>query len=66
MRSETPQKSINRIINYMGYGNYIEKNGLGNSKIFILKAIAGREKTMNGFITRLEELKEIIQNRTGT
>lgn len=63
MRSETPQKSINRIINYMGYGNYIEKNGLGNSKIFILKAIAGREKTMNGFITRLEELKDIIRNK---
>jgi DNA helicase-2/ATP-dependent DNA helicase PcrA len=63
MRGEAPQKAIYRIVKYMGYGDYMEKNGLSDSKVFIMKSIAGREETIKGFLTRMEELKDLFQNR---
>ena len=63
MRSELPQKAINRIVQYMGYGDYMERTGLSNAKIFIMKAVAGREDSIRDFLNRMEELKDIIQNK---
>lgn len=63
MRNESPQKAINRIIQYMGYGDYMERSGLSHTKVFIMKAIAGREETIKAFLGRMEELKDIIQNK---
>lgn len=63
MRNELPQKAMNRIVQYMGYGDYMERMGLSNAKIFILKAVAGREDSIEAFLNRMEELKDIIQNK---
>ena len=63
MRSELPQKAINRIIQYMGYGDYMERAGVSNAKIFTLKAVAEREDSIKAFLNRMQELKDIIQNR---
>ena len=63
MRYEAPGKAMNRILQYMGYGEYMERNGLTNSKIFILKSIAGREKNIPDFLERIEVLEEIIRNK---
>ena len=66
VRNENPQKALNRIIHYMGYGDYMERAGVSDKKIFTMKMIAGKENTLQGFLTRMEELKEIIQNKTNT
>ena len=63
MRSELPQRAINRIIQYMGYGDYMERAGLSNTKIFIMKVVAGRENSINAFLNRMQELKDIILNK---
>jgi len=63
MRSEPPQKAINRIVHYMGYGEYMERTGLSNAKIFTMKAVAGREDAISAFLYRMEVLKDIIQNK---
>ena len=63
MRSEMPRKAMNRIIQYMGYGDYMERAGLSDTKTFIMKAIAEREESIEGFLNRMEELKDIIQNK---
>ncbi len=63
MKNELPQKAMNRIIQYMGYGEYMERAGLSNEKIFIMKAIAGRENSIPAFLNRMEELRNIIQNK---
>lgn len=63
MRNETPQKALNRILSFMGYGDYMERVGLSSAKIFILKMIAGKEENLERFLTRMEELKEIIQTK---
>ena len=63
MQNESPVKSMNRIVQYMGYGDYMERMGLNNTKLFILKAVAGREDSIKAFLDRMEELKSIIQNK---
>ena len=60
---ESPQKAINRIVQYMGYGDYMERTGVKDGKIFILKALAAREDTAEGFLNRMEQLKKIIQGK---
>ena len=66
MRNETPQKALYRIIHYMGYGEYMERAGISDKKVFTMKMIAGKEDTLQGFLERMKELKEIIQNKTNT
>lgn len=63
MRNETPFKAINHIVQYMGYGDYMERASLSDAKIHIMKAVASKEETLDGFLNRMEELKEIIQNK---
>ena len=63
MRKEAPLKAINRILQYMGYGEYMERNGLSDSKIFILKSIAARENTIDGFLERMKVLEDIIRSK---
>ena len=63
MRNELPQKAMNRIVQYMGYGDYMERMGLSNAKIFVMRAVAGRENSIEAFLKRMEELKDIIQNK---
>ena len=63
MRGELPIEAINRIVRYMGYSEYMERSGLSNAKIFIMKAIAGREDSIRAFLQRMEDLKGIIQGK---
>ena len=63
MRNETPAKAINRILHFMGYGDYMERCGLGESKVFILKSIASREENIPDFLNRMKELEELIAKK---
>ena len=64
MRNENPQKALYRIVHYMGYGEYMERAGISDKKVFTMKLIAGKEETLQGFLIRMETLREIIQNKT--
>ena len=64
MKNETPQKAIYRILHYMGYAEYMERIGLSDKKVFIMKMVAGKEDTIEDFLLRMEELRNIIQNKT--
>jgi DNA helicase-2/ATP-dependent DNA helicase PcrA len=63
MRQDTPDKAINRIMHYMGYADYLERQSIDDSKVFILRQIAKREATIESFLNRLEELKTLIQTK---
>ncbi|WP_029233298.1 ATP-dependent helicase [Butyrivibrio sp. VCB2006] len=63
MASETPYKAINRLENYMGYGEYLKTNNIDTNKIFILKMLAKKESTIEGFLDRLEELRTILTEK---
>lgn len=47
-----------------GYSDYIEENSLDPGKIDILKALAFSEPDVGNFLTRLDELPELIRTHT--
>lgn len=63
MREEPPVKAISRLENSLGYGEYLERNGLDAGKLFLLKMLARQESTVTGFLERLEELQKILQDK---
>ena len=60
MASESTFKAINRMDKYMGYGDYLRDNNIDDNKLFILKMLSKNEPTIEGFLRRLEELRQII------
>jgi DNA helicase-2/ATP-dependent DNA helicase PcrA len=63
MASEDPAKAINRIYNYMGYGEYLRDNNMDDNKLFILEMLAKNVKTIPEFLDRLEELRAILTEK---
>lgn len=63
LRDEEPKRAIHRIVNFMGYKEYMERNDLKDNKILILKAVAGRESTIRDFLNRMSELKELFSTK---
>lgn len=60
---EPPAQGINRIVRFMGYGEYLERAGLNDQKIYILQSIAAHEKTVEDFLVRMQELQKIIKEK---
>ena len=63
MATESPYKAINRLENFMGYGDYLKDNNIDTNKIFILKMLAKNESTIEDFLSRLEELRSILTEK---
>ena len=63
MLREPADKALNRIMYFMGYADYLERSGISNSKIEILKAVGKREPSAKRLLERLDELKYIIKNK---
>jgi len=64
MQNEEPGKAISRILYLMGYSEYLKKAELSDKKLFVLKTIATKEKTIESFLLRVDELKNIIENKS--
>lgn len=62
--SERADGAINRIVYYMGYENYIERMNMDSGKLFILKAIAQNESSLQRLFVRLDELQELLNGKT--
>ncbi len=60
MATESPYKAINRLENYMGYGEYLKSNNIDTNKLFILKMLARNEETIQAFLDRLEQLRLLL------
>ncbi len=63
MANESPYKAIIRIEEFMGYGEYLANNNIDANKIFILKMLSKKEKDITGFLNRLTELRQILQEQ---
>ena len=57
--TERADKAVFRIVNYMGYGEYMDRMGINRSKAEILEAIGAGEPTAKSLIFRLSELSEL-------
>ena len=63
MAMEPPVKALNRLDKYMGYGDYLKDNNIATNKLFILKMLAKKEKTIPGFLERLDLLRKILTEK---
>lgn len=63
MLSDRANTAIYRIDQLMGYGDYLERNGIKTNKISILQAIGANEDNAEGLLRRLSELSEIVKTR---
>lgn len=63
VQKEAADKAVNRIVKLMGYGEYLERMGLNEGKIFIMKEIACMEETAEGFLNRMAQLQQIIREK---
>ena len=63
MRTEQAGRAIGRIVQYMGYREYLERAGLKENKVFILKNIATRTDMLQDFLNRLSYLQDVMQHK---
>lgn len=59
---ERADKAVYRIVNFMGYGAYLEERGGDRSKADILEALGAQEATPEQLLDRLEVLHQIVQD----
>lgn len=60
-KKDNPRIAICMLESEMGYGQYLEENGIDSFRLDILKMLAEKEKTMKSFMTRLKELQQIVK-----
>lgn len=60
---ENPERAISMIENQMGYREYLERMGIGDGKLFVLKMLAAQEADIEGFLKRLVQLQERIREK---
>ena len=65
MRYEPAGKAIYRILNYMGYQEFMDSHGLDSGKAEILKALGDQENSLFDFPVRLKTLQEMIREGCG-
>ena len=63
MLSDRANTAIYRIDQLMGYGEYLERNGIKTNKIAILQAIGANEESAEALLVRLSVLSEIVKGR---
>ena len=62
-RADDPAAGIRMLSAQMGYGDYLERNGIDPFRLEILSNLAEREASIDSFLRRLDRLEEIA--RTG-
>lgn len=65
MRYESAGKAIYRILNYMGYQEFMDTHGLDSGKADILKALGDQENSLFDFPARLQKLQEMMREGYG-
>lgn len=65
MLRQAAEPAVNLILRGLGYGDYLERAGVGDGKLYVLRAIARNEESPRRLLERLEELQEIIRSKPG-
>lgn len=60
---DTAEQGVNRIVRELGYGDYLERAGMGDGRLFVLRALARNEDTPRRLVERLAELQNIIKEK---
>ena len=63
MLQDSGEKAVKRIADFMGYREYLNRIGISDSKLEILRILGAKEESPERLVKRLEELKKIIQEK---
>ena len=65
--SKLPQLSsyaaLQRLVRYMGYGDYLKEQHADTAKLDVLLALANQTPGVEEFLCRLRELREVVENQ---
>ena len=63
MKAEQGNQAVYRIVRNMGYGEYLNRAGVKDNKIYILTAVGARTESPAELLERLEVLGEIFRSK---
>lgn len=61
MLTESADKAVFRIVNYMGYGEYLKERDMDTAKVDILEALAADQPDAEHLLDRLDQLRTVVQ-----
>lgn len=64
LSAQQAEAALERILQELGYREYLKRAGLSESKFYILKAIARREASPGKLLERLDTLREVIEEKS--
>lgn len=60
---EPAETAVNLILRDLGYADFLERAGVGDGKLYVLRAIARNEESPRRLLERLAELQQIIKEK---
>lgn len=60
MRNDTCFAAVNRIVNFMGYGDYLKSRHADTTKVNILLALANQNPGLDNYLRRIDELNGVV------
>lgn len=61
--TEPASRAIHRIVQFMGYQDYLKRSGIKDTKLDTLKMLASWEETPLRLVERLNELRKLIEEK---
>lgn len=63
MLKESAGRAVHRIVEYMGYREYMERSEIKDTKLDILRILADQEDSPSHLVDRLEELRQVLKEK---
>ena len=63
MLKESAGRAVYRIVEYMGYREYMERSEIKDTKLDILRILADQEDSPSQLVDRLEELRQLLKEK---
>lgn len=64
MLKESAGRAVHRIIEYMGYREYMERSEIKDTKLDILRILADQEDSPRHLVDRLEKLRQVLKEKS--
>lgn len=63
LTKQNTRNAIQKIVQNMGYAEYLERSGMSDQKLFILRTLAKQEPDPLAFLNRLDDLRTLIKEK---
>ena len=64
LRKESAGRAVHRIVEYMGYREYMERSEIKDTKLDILRILADQEDSPSHLVDRLEKLRQVLKEKS--